>query len=65
MRRKKELAGIKLVEKIKITADKYGITQHITGPLMQKKKKYRWRMILKGDENQLYDFLTASVIIRE
>jgi len=57
--KEKELAGIKLVEKIKITADKYGITQHITGPLMQRRKKYRWRMILKGDENQLYDFLTT------
>jgi len=57
--KEKELAGIKLIEKIKIAADRYGITQHITGPLMQRRKKYRWRMILKGDEDQLYDFLTT------
>lgn len=57
--KEKELAGIKIVEKIKIAADKYGIAQHITGPLMQRRKKYRWRMILKGNEDQLYDFLTT------
>jgi len=26
---------------------------------MQRRKKYRWRMILKGNEDQLYDFLTT------
>jgi len=57
--KEKELAGKKIVEKIKIAADKYGITRHITGPLMQRRKKYRWRMILKGNEDQLYDFLTT------
>jgi primosomal protein N' (replication factor Y) len=57
--KEKELVGIRLVEKIKTAADKYEITQHITGPLMQRRKKYRWRMILKGSEDQLYDFLTT------
>jgi primosomal protein N' (replication factor Y) len=57
--KEKELVGIRLVEKIKSAADKYEITQHITGPLMQRRKKYRWRMILKGNEDQLYDFLTT------
>jgi len=57
--KEKELVGIRLVEKIKTAADKYEITQHITGPLMQRRKKYRWRMILKGNEDQLYDFLTT------
>ncbi|MBP1745964.1 MAG: priA [Deltaproteobacteria bacterium] len=57
--KEKELVGIRLVEKIKTAADKHEITQHITGPLMQRRKKYRWRMILKGSEDQLYDFLTT------
>jgi len=57
--KEKELVGIRLVEKIKTAAEKYEITQHITGPLMQRRKKYRWRMILKGNEDQLYDFLTT------
>ena len=26
---------------------------------MQKRRKYRWRMILKGNEDQLYEFLSA------
>jgi len=50
---------MKLIEKIKAAANKYGITRHITGPLMQRRKKYRWRLILKGNENQLHDFLTT------
>jgi primosomal protein N' len=54
-----EAAGMRIVAKIKQTADKYRISQHITGPLMQKRRKYRWRMILKGNEDQLYDFLSA------
>ena len=57
--KEKELIGMKLIEKIKAAAHKYGITQHITGPLMQRRKKYRWRLILKGNENQLHDFLTT------
>jgi primosomal protein N' (replication factor Y) (superfamily II helicase) len=55
--KEKELVGMRLVDKIKTAADKHGIMQHITGPLMQRRKKYRWRMILKGNEDQLYDFL--------
>ena len=54
-----EAAGMRIVAKIKQTANKYRISQHITGPLMQKRRKYRWRMILKGNEDQLYDFLSA------
>ena len=54
-----ETSGMRLIAKIKLTADKYGIAKHITGPLMQKRMKYRWRMILKGKEDQLYDFLSA------
>jgi len=57
--KEKELVGIQLVEKIKTAAGRYEITRHITGPLMQRRKKYRWRMILKGNEDQLYDFLTT------
>jgi primosomal protein N' len=54
-----EIAGRRLVAKIMSTADKYGVAKHITGPLMQKRRKYRWRMILKGNEDQLYEFLSA------
>jgi primosomal protein N' len=57
--REDEAAGMRLVAKIKLTADKYRISQHITGPLMQKRKKYRWRMILKGNEEQLFESLSA------
>jgi primosomal protein N' len=57
--RENESAGVRLVEKIKATAEKYGIAQHITGPLVQKRKGYRWRMILKGNEEQLFEPLSA------
>jgi primosomal protein N' (replication factor Y) len=54
-----EIAGRRLVAKIMSTADKHGVAKHITGPLMQKRRKYRWRMILRSNEDQLYDFLAA------
>jgi primosomal protein N' (replication factor Y) len=57
--REDENSGMRLVAKIKLTADKYRVSQHITGPLMQKRRKYRWRMILRSNEDQLYDFLSA------
>ena len=57
--REDETSGKRLVAKIKLTAEKYRISQHITGPLLQKRRKYRWRMILRGNEDQLYDFLSA------
>lgn len=59
--KEKEPAGTRLVEKIKALADQYGVTQYITGPLMQRRKKYRWRMILRGKEDQLYDFLSTVI----
>jgi primosomal protein N' len=54
-----ENAGMRQVAKIKLMADKYRISQLITGPLVQKRRKYRWRMIIKGNEDQLYEFLSA------
>jgi primosomal protein N' (replication factor Y) len=57
--REDETAGMRLVAKIISMADKYGIAKYITGPLMQKRRKYQWRMILKGKEDQLYEFLSA------
>lgn len=57
--KEKEPVGTKLVEKIKTLADQFGITQYITGPLIQRRKKYRWRMILRDNEDQLHDFLNT------
>jgi primosomal protein N' (replication factor Y) len=54
-----EPAGRRLVGRINSIAGRYGIGQHITGPLMQRRKGYRWRMILKGTEGQLYEPLSA------
>jgi primosomal protein N' (replication factor Y) len=57
--KEKESAGALLVEKITSMAAKQGMAKHITGTLVQKRRKYRWRMILKGTEDQLYDFLST------
>lgn len=54
-----ESSGLKVVAKIKTTAERYGVARHITGPLMQKRKGYRWRLILKGNDEQVYEFLSV------
>lgn len=54
-----ESAGLRIVAKIKSAAVRYGVAQHITGPLMQKRKGYRWRLILKGNDEQVYAFLSV------
>lgn len=57
--REDEMSGMRIIAKVTLTAKKHQILQHITGPLMQKRRKYRWRMILKGSEDKVYDFLAA------
>jgi primosomal protein N' (replication factor Y) (superfamily II helicase) len=55
--KKGEQAGIKIINKIKEIIEKEGLTGYVTGPLMQKKKGYRWRIILKGNEELFYKSL--------
>jgi len=62
LEKENEVVGLRLVEKIKAAASEQGIIQHITGPLVQKRKKYRWRMIIRGNEEQLHDFLATVSI---
>ena len=57
MEKKGEQAGIKIINKIKEIIEKEGLTGYVTGPLMQKKKGYRWRIILKGNEELFYKSL--------
>ncbi|OPY65698.1 MAG: Primosomal protein N' [Syntrophorhabdus sp. PtaU1.Bin002] len=57
--RENEADGSKLVEKIENVVKNHGLSDHITGPLVQKRKKYRWRMILKGDSDLFYQSLSV------
>lgn len=57
--RENEAKGNRLVEKIRDVVKSHGLSGHITGPLVQKRKKYRWRMILKGNSDLFYESLLA------
>lgn len=47
--KKSEEAGAMVVKKIKDIIEQEGLTGYMTGPLIKKKKKYRWSIILKGN----------------
>jgi len=55
--KKTKEAGLPIVKKIKEALVQQGLADRITGPLMQKKKVYRWKMILKGNSEALYQCL--------
>lgn len=55
--RASETRGAKLVEKIRATVNARGLSEHVIGPLVQKRRRYRWRMMLKGDEKLLFEAL--------
>jgi primosomal protein N' (replication factor Y) len=57
--RENEANGNRLVEKIRGVVKSHGLSGYITGPLVQKRKRYRWRMILKGDSDLFYEPLVA------
>ena len=57
--RESEARGTQLVEKIQALVQARGLSEYIAGPLMQKRRKYRWKMMLKGDESVLSDALRA------
>jgi len=63
--KKGEQAGIKIINKIKEIIEKEGLTGYVTGPLMQKKKGYRWRIILKGNKELFYKSLLQIYNIPE
>lgn len=46
--------GLAVIKKIKGLLAQRGLIDHMTGPLMQKKKIYKWKMILKGKDETLY-----------
>lgn len=52
--KKTKEAGLPVVKRIKDALAQQGLFDHITGPLMQRKKAYRWKMILKGNDEILY-----------
>ncbi len=52
-----EARGAALVEKIRAIVSARGLSEHVMGPLIQKRRKYRWRMMLKGDEKLLFEAL--------
>lgn len=55
--KKTKEAGLAVIKTIKELLVQRGLADHITGPLMQKKKAYRWKMILKGNNETLYQSL--------
>ncbi|OPY72691.1 MAG: Primosomal protein N' [Syntrophorhabdus sp. PtaU1.Bin050] len=57
--RENEANGNRLVDRVRGVVKSYGLSGYITGPLVQKRKRYRWRMILKGDSDLFYEPLLA------
>lgn len=55
--KKTKEAGLPVVQKIKDVLAQRGLVDHMAGPLMQRKKVYRWKMILKGNDEILYQTL--------
>jgi primosomal protein N' (replication factor Y) len=52
--REDEKKGSALVTKIKERLGASGLASSVTGPLVQKRRKYRWRMLLRGQTEQLH-----------
>ncbi|MBA4418645.1 MAG: hypothetical protein C0392_12170 [Syntrophus sp. (in: bacteria)] len=52
--KKTEEAGAKIIKKIMEILREEGYEGPITGPLLQKKEEYQWRILLKGNEEPLY-----------
>jgi primosomal protein N' (replication factor Y) (superfamily II helicase) len=44
-----EQAGYRLAGQIDALVEEENLSDHVTGPLFQKREKYRWRYILKGE----------------
>lgn len=55
--KKTKEAGLPVVQRIKEALARQGLVDHMAGPLMKKKKEYRWKMILKGNDEILYTTL--------
>jgi len=55
--KKTKEAGLPVVKKIKEALVQRGLVDRITGPLLQKRKAYRWKIILKGSDETLYQSL--------
>ena len=51
--------GEKTITTIKNIFQKEGIENAISGILMEKKTQYRWKLILKGEEDQLFNALSS------
>jgi primosomal protein N' (replication factor Y) len=49
--KKREEAGLKMLDKINRILEQEGLTEHVTGPMKQKRRGfYRWKLILRGNE---------------
>jgi len=55
--KKTKEAGLPVVQRIKEALAQKGLIDHMAGPLLKKKKAYRWKMILKGNDEILYQTL--------
>lgn len=55
--KKTKAAGLPFVQRIKEALVQQGLIDLMTGPLTQRKKAYRWKMILKGNDEVLYKTL--------
>ena len=55
--KKTKEAGLPVVQRIKEALAQQGLIDHMAGPLLKKKKAYRWKMILKGNDEILYQTL--------
>jgi len=49
--KKREEAGLKILDKINMILEQEGLTEYVTGPMRQKRRGfYKWKLILRGDE---------------
>ena len=55
--KKTKAAGLPFVQRIKEALVQQGLIDLMTGPLTQRKKAYRWKIILKGNDEVLYKTL--------
>ena len=58
VQRKGKDGGDKTIKLIKNILQEENIESHISGPIMEKKTKHTWRMILRGDGEDLFNILS-------
>lgn len=58
-------AGERTVERIKKQIKESGYTQYLIGPLFEKKKRYRWRFIIKNGQKGLEETLISLYKLKD